>query len=97
MSRIKVNSITNKTEDGQVEFTRGIEIPVGKTFSVEGNFGVTGILTATSYIGNDINVSGAVNAASFSGDGSSLTGLIPLTGNKILAFKKILGFDEYRA
>ena len=34
MSRIKVNSITNKTEDGQVEFTRGIEIPVGKTFSV---------------------------------------------------------------
>ena len=44
----------------------------------------TGVVTATSFVGNGINITGVVTATSFSGDGSSLTGIDAtqiITGN----------------
>jgi len=97
MSKIKVNSIVNKNDDGQVELTRGATIPSGQQLSVTGNFNVTGVLTATNYTANSMNVTGVVTASSFVGDGSALTSLPSVSTGKIIAYKRILGYDEYRA
>lgn len=69
------------SSDGPVNLNSGITIPSGKQFSIQGNVNVTGVLTATS----------------FTGDGSGLTGLPTITTSKVFAYKRILGFDEYRS
>ena len=97
MSKIKVNRITNKTEDGSVELTRGATIPSGQQLSVTGNLNVTGVLTATNYSVNSINVTGIITATSFVGDGNALTSLPTVSVGKIIAYKRILGYDEYRS
>ena len=97
MSKIKVNRITNKNEDGGVEFTHGATIPSGKQLNVTGGVNVTGILTATNYNVTNVNVSGIVTASSFSGNGSQLTSLPSVSNGKMIAYKGILGYDEYRA
>lgn len=98
MSKIKVNSIVNKNDDGEVELTRGAIIPPGQQLSVSGNFNVTGILTAANYNVTSMNVSGVVTASAFIGDGSGLTSLPTVSIGKIIAYKKIFSFEEcYRA
>lgn len=97
MSKIKVNSIVNKNDDGEVELTRGATIPSGQQLTVTGNFNVTGILTASNYDVNEMSVTGVVTATSFVGDGSALTSLPSVSSGKIIAYKRILGYDEYRS
>jgi hypothetical protein len=97
MSKIKVNKITNKSEDGPVELTKGATIPSGKTLNITGNVNVTGILTAASYNTQNINVTGIITATNFVGDGSQLTNLPSVSTGKMIAYKRILGYDEYRA
>lgn len=98
MSKIKVNSIVNKNDDGQVELTRGATISSGQQFTVNGNFNVTGVMTATNYNSNSINVVGVITATSFVGDGSGLTNLPSVSVAKIIAYKKIFSHDEcYRS
>lgn len=97
MSKIKVNSIVNKNDDGKVELTFGATIPSGQQLNVTGNFNVTGVLTATNYNVNNVNVTGVITATSFVGDGSFLTNLPSVSSAKIIAYKRILGYDEYRA
>ena len=76
MSKIKVNTITNKNEDGPVELTSGASIPSGKSLTVLGDANFSGIVTATGY----------------DGDGSQLTGLggDPATIGQLYAIKTIL-------
>ena len=45
MSKVKVNVITNKNEDGAVELTQGGTIPAGKRVSITANSDITGIMT----------------------------------------------------
>jgi hypothetical protein len=98
MSKIKANSIVNKTDDGQVELTRGATIPSGQQLNVNGNFNVTGILTASNYEATDVNVTGVITATSFVGSGANLTNLPSVSAGKIIGYKKILSFDEcYRS
>lgn len=97
MSKIKVNSIVNQNDNGAVELTRGAIIPSGQQLSVNGNLNITGILTAANYNVNNINVTGVITASSFVGDGSLLTNLPSVTAGKMIAYKRILGFDEYRS
>lgn len=75
MSKIKVDSISNKTDDGAPELTYGAIIPSGQQFTVNGN----------------VNVSGIITASSFSGNGSGLTGLRIATPSKAIAYQYIIG------
>jgi hypothetical protein len=97
MSKIKVNIITNKNENDAVELTQGATIPAGKQLSVTGNSNVTGVMTVSNYDATNINVTGVVTATSFVGSGENLTSLPSVNASKIIAYKKILGYDEYRA
>ncbi len=98
MSKIKVNSIVNKNDDGQVELTRGAIISSGQQFTVNGNLNVTGVMTATNYNANNVNVTGVITATSFVGNGSGLTNITLVSVAKIIAYKKIFSYDEcYRS
>ena len=52
MTQLKVNAITNRSDNGSPELTQGATIPSGKTISGSGNINVVGILTATSFVGD---------------------------------------------
>ena len=98
MSKIKVNIITNKNEDNAVELTQGATIPAGKELKItSGNGNITGIMTVANYDVTNANVTGVVTATSFIGSGENLTNLPSVSSSKIMAYKRILGYDEYRA
>ena len=96
MSKIKVNYVTNKTEDGAVELPRGATVPNGKTFTTNGNATATGTVTAGTINVNAATVTGNVSGT-LSGDGSNLTNLPSVDVGRIMAIKRILGYDEFRA
>ena len=96
MSKIKVNYVTNKTEDGAVELSKGAIIPNGKTLTTNGNATATGTVTVGTVNVNSATVTGAVSG-SISGDGSNLTNLPSVNVGKVMAIKRILGYDEFRA
>lgn len=96
MSKIKVNYVTNKTEDGAVEFPRGAIIPNGKTLTTNGSATATGSVTVGTVNVNAATVTGNVNGT-LSGDGSNLSNLPSVNVGKIMAIKRILGYDEFRA
>lgn len=96
MSKIKVNYVTNKNEDGAVEFPRGASIPNGKTLTTSGNVTATGTVTAGTVNVNAATVTGNVSG-NLSGDGSNLSNLPSVNVGRIMAIKRILGYDEYQA
>lgn len=81
MSKIQVNSIVNRSDDGAVTFSKGAIVPSGQIFSIQGNASLTGVVTASSFVG----------------DGSNLNNLAIATTARSVAYKAILAFDEYRA
>ena len=85
MSTLRVTFITNKDENGPVEFTTGLTIPSGQ--SIDGDLSIntaTGIITGTSLESTNVNVTGVVTATSYSGIGAGLTNLPgTLTGKAI--------------
>mgnify|MGYP001476642654 FL=1 len=96
MSKIKVNYVTNKTEDGAVELSRGATVPNGKTLTVNGNATATGSVTVGTVNVNTATVTGNVSGT-LSGDGSNLSNLPSVNVGQIMAIKRILGYDEFRA
>ena len=96
MSKIKVNYVTNKTEDGAVELSKGATVPNGKTLTANGNATATGTVTAGTINVNAATVTGNVNG-NLSGDGSNLSNLPSVNVGQIMAIKRILGYDEFRA
>ena len=97
MSKIKVNVLTNRNEDGAVEFTKGMTIGSSGVLNITGGYNVTGVTTVVSYTATQFNVSGVVSAPTFYGDGSNLTNLPSCSVGKVIAYKRIVGYDEYRA
>ena len=96
MSKIKVNYVTNKTEDGAVELSRGATVPNGKTLTANGDATATGTVTVGTINVNSATVTGNVSGT-LSGDGSNLSNLPSVNVGKIMAIKRILGYDEFRA
>lgn len=96
MSKIKVNYVTNKTEDGAVELPRGATVPNGKTLTASGDATATGTVTVGTINVNTATVTGNVSGT-LSGDGSNLTNLPSVNVGRIMAIKRILGYDEFRA
>ena len=96
MSRIYVDSISNRLQEGPPELPNSAIIPDGGTLVVNGNINVgvatVGLITATSISANTINASGG-----FVGDGSQLTGLPIVSESKVIGLKRIMSFDEYRS
>jgi len=78
MSQIQVNSIVNVTDTGAPELSFGATIPVDQIFSVTGDVNISGIVTATSFVGN----------------GSGLTGLSIATQQKVIAFRLLFGSEN---
>lgn len=78
MSKIQVNSLVNKNDDGAPELTYGATVPSGQVFSALG----------------DVNVSGIITASSFSGNGSGLTNLSIATKGRSIAFRILFGPPE---
>ena len=54
MSSLRVNKITNLNDNGPVEFSKGFEVPSGQT--IDGNINISGVVTATSFIGLGIGI-----------------------------------------
>ena len=75
MSKIRVNSIVNRNDDGGPEFLKGAKVPSGQILSINGG----------------INAVGVVTAASFVGDGSGLLNLQVPSKGKVYALRLILG------
>ena len=96
MSKIKVNYVTNKNEDGAVELSKGATVPNGKTLTVNGNATATGSVTVGTVNVNSATVTGNINGT-LSGDGSNLSNLPSVNVGRIMAIKRILGYDEFRA
>lgn len=75
MSVLRVTKITNKDDDGAVEFTRGAILPAGTNIVNENGADVI-----------EISSSGIVTATSFQGDGSALTGIEGTPKGKLIGF-----------
>ena len=78
MSEIRVNSIKNEAGSGAVELTHGATIPSGASLSGGGGLSVTGVVTATSFVGNLTgNVTGNADTADYLNDAANIvTGTI---------------------
>lgn len=97
MSKIKVNYVANKTDDGAIELSEGATVPVAKTLSVAGTTNISGTLTAGSLSSSGNITSNGIISGNLSGDGSNLSIPNNPTIGKIMAIKRILGYDEFRA
>ena len=97
MSKIKVNYISNKTEDGAIELSQGASIPATKTLAVNGTTSINGTLTATSLSSSGNVTSSGTISGNLSGDGSNISLPNNPSTSKIMAIKRILGYDEFRA
>jgi hypothetical protein len=91
MSKLNVNLITNRNEDGPVELSKGAIIPDGQQFTVNGDINLVGVLTATTYNVGSIDVTGIVTASAFYGDGSQLSNLPSVNESKIIAYTVVFG------
>lgn len=52
MPQLKVNFITNKSDNGAPEISFGATVPSGKSISGAGGMNIVGVLTATSFSGD---------------------------------------------
>jgi hypothetical protein len=59
MSSLRVNTITNTTGTGPVEFTKGVSVPSDQVI-ITPNVNLTGIVTASSFIGNGSEITGFI-------------------------------------
>jgi len=51
MSSLRVNKIVNLTDDGPVEFTKGVTLPAGKAINGDIIISSVGVVTANSFSG----------------------------------------------
>lgn len=95
MSKIKVNSIVDRLDEGPPELTFGASIPSGQVLNANGNVNVgvatVGVLSTTS-----LNAS-IVSASTFIGDGSQLSGLPTVSQSKVIALKIIMDPLPFRS
>lgn len=96
MSRIKVNSIVNRFDNGAPTFPYSAVIPPSGTLTVNGSINAVGVSTLQSVQANSIN-SQTITATSFVGDGSGLTGLPIASQSKVVALKLILDPLPFRS
>lgn len=90
-SQVRVDNIADLNGTGSVEFSKGATIPSGQTLTNNGNFNITGVSTVGFLTASNISVSGIVTATSFIGNGSGLFGINVVSPAKSIALKYIIG------
>ena len=58
MSRIRANKITNKIGTGAVELEKGAHLPIGMGITGAGGLNITGVVTASSFVGSGAALTG---------------------------------------
>lgn len=96
MSKIKVNSISNRLDEGAPELTYGASVPSGEFVSAQGNVSISGISTVGTVNATSVNAT-TVSANSFTGNGSQLTGLPVVNSSKVIALKLIFDPLPFRS
>jgi hypothetical protein len=97
MARLNVNTITDRNNSGASELTYGATLPAGSRLTVNGNINLTGVSTVGILSATNAVVSGIVTATSFIGNGSQLTGLQSVGPSKSIALKIILDPLPFRS
>ena len=58
MSRIRANKITNKIGTGAIELEKGAHLPIGMGITGAGGLNISGVITATSFVGSGAALTG---------------------------------------
>lgn len=88
-SKIKVDSVEAYDPTGPVNLPYGATLPVGSKLELAGNHTISGIVTVSSYEGENITVNGTLTGT-FVGDSSTITGLPVIDEGKAVTFAMIL-------
>ena len=96
-SQIRVDSITDALGTGPVTLGYGASLPSGSIFNVQGNVNISVAATVGFLTAKNANVSGIITATSFVGDGSGLQGVPTVSSAKSIALKIILDPLPFRA
>lgn len=97
MSRIKVDSISDRNNSSSPTLLHGATIPNGN-LNINGSVNFTGISTIVGFVtATDFFSSGIVTATSFVGDGSQLQGVQSVSESKSIALKVILDPLPFRS
>ena len=90
-SQIRVDSITDLNGTGAVTLSYGASIPSGQLLNVQGNVNISGIATVGFLTAKNANVTGVITATSFVGSGSGLTNVPVVSSSKSIALAIIGG------
>jgi hypothetical protein len=88
-SKILVDSIESYDPPGPVIVSYGASIPAGQTFQVNGNVNITGIVTAGTHNGTQINSNGTLSANALFGNSVGMTALPVIDDGKTIGFTLI--------
>lgn len=86
MSTLRVTFISNRTDDGPVEFSSGLSLPSG--YDINGDIilnTATGIVTSVDLDVTNVNVVGVLTATTLVGNGSGMTSVPGLPNGKAIA------------
>lgn len=96
---VRVDSLTNKNNDGPVEVPSGVTVDVaglGGELALNGEVDITGITTVGFVTAQHANV-GIITAVTFNGDGSGLTNVPSLQTSKAYALKLVFSDPPLRS
>ena len=84
MSRIRADKFVNNAGTGAPELTYGATVPSNSTISGAGGINITGVATASSFVGDGSNLTG-ISSVSFATTAFALEGTPDITANNIVA------------
>ena len=96
-SQIRVDSITDLNGTGATQLTYGATLPSGSRLNVQGNVNISGVSTVGLLSATNVSVSGIVTATSFIGDGSGLSNITTVSASKSIALKYIISDPPLRS
>jgi hypothetical protein len=94
---VKTNSIVSSNGNDGVNLIDGAIIPAESKLTVNGNINLTGVSTVGILSATNAVVSGIVTATSFIGNGSQLTNISTVSISKSIALKYILSDPPLRS
>ena len=96
-SQIRVDTITDLNGFGPTELTYGASLPSGSKLTVQGNINLTGVTTVGFLTASNANVTGVVTATSFVGNGSAISNIPSVSVSKSIALKLIISDPPLRS